>query len=238
MVTGDGKGLMTGRRDTGPGMTSDPSPYTVAILEDDGAIRRSLMAKVEATPGLALGLVAASLERAAPLFDGPPSVLLTDLVLPDGEAYDLICRLRGETDTRIIVTSAPGDERAVVSALSAGAHSCVLKGATGLELKEAIFPVVSGETPISPSIARYLIAQLKPRAGDASEPEGEALTPREAEILRALALGGTCREVARDFGLSPCAVADHIQSVFRKLSVRTRAAAAARGIRSGVTGMD
>ena len=221
---------------------TDPTPTpqdrdarrTVAILEDMTAVRQEFERLVEAEPGLTLVASHPDLAEAEALFETPPDILLSDLVLPAGTSFELIARLRRETATRVIVISVLGDEQAVVTAIAAGAHSYLLKGATGFELRDAIFQVLEGHLPISPSIARYVIRQFRDTPSIPIEnPDRPSLSPREREVLECLATGMTDKETARALDISPYTVADHIRAAFRKLDVSTRAAAVARAMSRG-----
>ena len=61
----------------------------------------------------------------------------------------------------------------------------------------------------------------------------EALTPRETEVLRGLARGETAKQIARDFGLSPKTVDNHIQNLYAKIGVSTRGAAVLFAVEQG-----
>jgi LuxR family transcriptional regulator, maltose regulon positive regulatory protein len=60
--------------------------------------------------------------------------------------------------------------------------------------------------------------------------EPTALTPRECDVLRLLALGCTYEQVADRLGVSPHTITTHIKNVYRKLGVRCAAAAVMRGV--------
>jgi len=217
--------------------TPETEPHrTVAVLEDDPAIRDDLVGLVAREPCFSLAGQAGSLAEAQWMLAEPPDIVIIDLMLPDGAAFDLISQLSELGRTRIIVISVLGDERAVVSAFRAGAHGYLLKGATGFELREAIYQTLSGNAPISPAIARFLIKEFQGLTpGDLPPPAADipSLSKREREVLQCLAMGSTDKETARTLGVSPYTVADHLRSVFRKLHVKTRAAAVARAIRTG-----
>jgi len=206
---------------------------SVAILEDDAAIRRAFVELITGEPCFSLVGEAACLAEAEAFAIDPPDIMLVDLMLPDGAAFDLISRLHEVGRTSIIVISVLGDERAVVSAFRAGASGYLLKGATGFELREAIFQTLSGNAPISPAVARYLIKTLNTAPDDTASSDGPTLSPRERDVLHCLAMGATDKETARQLDVSPYTVADHMRSVFRKLQVNTRAAAVARALHSG-----
>lgn len=61
----------------------------------------------------------------------------------------------------------------------------------------------------------------------------EALTPREVEVLRGLARGETAKQIARQFGLSPKTVDNHIQNLYAKIGVSTRGAAVLFAVEQG-----
>ncbi|MEO0753301.1 MAG: response regulator transcription factor [Pseudomonadota bacterium] len=208
---------------------------SIAVVEDDAAICADFVSLVETEPCFRLAGAAGTLSEAARFVDDPPEIVLIDLMLPDGSAFDLISALSETGRSKIIVISVLGDERAVVSAFRAGAHGYLMKGATGFELRDAIYQTLSGNAPISPSIARFLIKEFRELPGTDAEPAEPLLTlsKREREVLQCLAVGSTDKETARTLGVSPYTVADHLRSVFRKLQVKTRAAAVARAIDSG-----
>ncbi len=211
---------------------------SVAILEDDDTIRRAFVELIEAEPYFSLAGEAATLKQAAPFLQDPPDILLVDLMLPDGAAFDLIETLNAGGKTRIIVISVLGDERAVVAAFRAGACGYLLKGATGFELREAILQTLSGNAPISPSVARFLIKEFSGNSDQEDAVQASGLSPRERDVLHCLATGATDKETARRLGVSPYTVADHMRSVFRKLQVNTRAAAVARAMQAGDITLD
>jgi len=117
----------------------------------------------------------------------------------------------------------------VLQALAApatGAHECVAPDGRVLTL-QPLGPAGLGE--------RMLLLQL--RAATAEPPTRlrmAALTPREAEVLSWVAKGKTNRDVAEILGMSPRTVNKHLEHVFEKLGVETRAAAAALASRGGV----
>lgn len=67
-----------------------------------------------------------------------------------------------------------------------------------------------------------------------AEPARPPLTPRELEILRALSEGLSNKAVARQLGISAHTVKFHLEAVFAKLGVASRAEAVAKGLRRGL----
>jgi DNA-binding NarL/FixJ family response regulator len=61
-----------------------------------------------------------------------------------------------------------------------------------------------------------------------------SLSARETDVLRAISLGASNKEIARELALSPSTVRTHVENVFRKLGCSTRAAATLKGSTMGL----
>jgi two-component system response regulator NreC len=154
-----------------------------------------------------------------------PDVLVLDLNLPDGTGVEAIGLLRErQPQTEIVVLTA--EERPAVAqrALSAGACGYVTKDHADTELARAIRAAARGEQFVSPQVAA-LLEELHQAL------TGNALTPREVEVLRLIVLGHTSVEVARKLRLSPRTVETHRAHVHKKLGLATRAQLVAYALR-------
>ncbi|GAB5448115.1 LuxR C-terminal-related transcriptional regulator [Gymnodinialimonas sp.] len=210
--------------------------HSVLIIEDRPDIADSLCAAVMATDGIEVAAVAGDLDRGLQLlFEVRPRVLLVDIGLPDGSGVDAI-RAVSQVDWQVdaLVISIFGDEARVIEAIRAGAKGYVLKGGDLAHIGEDIHSVLDGGSPISPAIARHLLAVLNdPR--DSPTPEGAStLTNRETEILRAVARGYKRHEIAAQLGISAGTVGNHITSIYRKLEVSSNIEAVAIASRAGM----
>ena len=159
-------------------------------------------------------------------------LMLIDLQLGAQSGIELIGLCRELTAARILVLSALGDEASVVNAISNGADGYLHKEAAMTDLATAIKQVGDGDVPISPTIARHLIRQLQEAPSEQSE--ATRLSPRELQLLQALALGYTYKEVANQHGLSYHTVVDYTRSLYRKLDVRSRTEAVVAGAQQGI----
>lgn len=124
------------------------------------------------------------------LTSGAPRVLLTDLRLPDGHGVELIRETRRRfPDTEIMVISALGDEESVISAITVGATGYLLKDAFPTDIATTVRDLVAGHSPISASIARFIVRRTQGTAQNSAEPppgpvlNTAKLTPREIDIL-------------------------------------------------------
>lgn len=204
---------------------------TVLIVDDHPVVRQGLRTFLESRQGIEVVAEAADGEqavaRAARL---RPDVVLMDLVMPRLEGVQAITRIVSQhPDTKVIVlTSFAGGDK-VVPAVQAGAAGYLLKDVDPGELEAAIRAVHRGESLLHPSAAAELVQQVR-RPGAA---RGASLTPREREVLAALARGRSNREVARELVVSEKTVKSHVSSILAKLGVADRTQAALWAVREG-----
>jgi DNA-binding NarL/FixJ family response regulator len=166
-----------------------------------------------------------------------PRVLLTDLQLPDGHGVDLIRETRQRhPETEIMVISALGDEATVISAITVGATGYILKDAFPSDIAATVRDLVAGHSPISASIARFIVRRTQASVEPAAEPELNTakLTPREIDILWGIAKGFSYAEIADNLGMSRQTVPGHIKSIYRKLEVHTRGEAVFEAVQQGL----
>jgi len=216
-------------------------PVGVLIVEDDPVTRTSLGLAVESAPALALlaafDSVAATLEW---LETRSADVLIADLGLPDGSGLDVIRACAGRhPETDIMVVTMTSDEASVLACIEAGASGYVLKDAGPLDIARAVLDLRAGGAPMSPVIARMVLARVRDRnkpAVEVAEPEGPAtsLTKREAAILDLIAQGDSYGEVARLLSVSVGTVQTHIKNIYGKLAVHSRGEAVFEAHRRGL----
>ena len=209
--------------------------HTVLIVEDRDEIAARLRDMVKASPALEIVGVADSVDRGLQLlFDQRPRIVLVDLGLPDGSGVEIIRAVTQANWTcDALVISIFGDEARVVEAIQAGARGYVLKSSGLDHINSDIQAVVDGGSPISPAIARHLLAMLKQRVTPETR-ETLQLTARETEILQAVALGYKRREIGEQFNISTGTVGNHINSIYRKLNVNSNIEAVTQASRLGL----
>lgn len=208
--------------------------YSVIILENDDVMRASISELVDSIDSLDLLGSSPTIEDGLQLLEKKPDFALVDLVLDDGISYEFISKAVNEFDTKVLIVSVLGDESSVISAIQAGADGYIKKDATSVELTEAINSILRGESPMSPTIARHLLRRVKDESPEPEEEPQKLLSQREQQVLEALAYGLNYKEVARKYDLSHHTVAKYIKTIYRKLSVNSRAQAVVEGVRSGL----
>ncbi len=217
------------------------SEHSVVVVEDDPPTRRYLSAAVDSCPDLCVvGSVESVADGIECLRREAPDLLLVDLALPDGSGLDLIREARRlSADTQSLVITVFGDEKTVVSAIEAGARGYLLKDATAGEVAKSLLDLLDGGSPISPQIARYLLARFQK---ERDESDGAAATPRlsarELEVLELVVKGFTFGEIATGLDVKTSTVKTHVRRIYHKLEVRSRAEAAYEALQLGLVKMD
>jgi two-component system, NarL family, response regulator NreC len=192
------------------------SEISVVLADDHNMIRSGLRAMLEAEPGIRVIGEADDAAAAQKLArDRRPDVLVLDLNMPGAEPASDVHRLREEVaETAIVVLTMQSDPRLARELLRAGASGYVLKQAAERQLTAAIRAAAEGGSYIDPELGGQ-VAQL------GADPV-EALTERERELLRLLALGHTNREIGEKLFLSVRAVEVNRAKLLEKLELQTR----------------
>lgn len=205
------------------------------VVEDIAATRAWLCdALADAFPGIETDSAGTRAEAVALIGRRDYDVALVDLDLPDGSGLEVIAALRlRRPQAAAVVTTIFDDDAHVFPALLKGAAGYLLKEQPREQFVAGLQGILHGAPPLSPAIARRMIAHFNSLGRPGADPE-VALTPRETEVLRLVAKGYTQTEIAGHLGLSRHTVVDHVKSLYRKLNVSSRAEAALEATRRGL----
>lgn len=197
------------------------------LLADDHAVLRSgLRLLLSDQEGLAvIGEASTGTETLSLAEKLQPDLILLDLSMPALNGLDALPALRKLAPmARILILTMHDDPQYLRQALQRGAAGYVLKKAADVELISAIRAVARGDVYVHPSMTRVLLEDILP-APDAMLPnQWDALTEREQNVLRLVALGYTSAEIAEQLNLSPKTVETYRARGMEKLGLRNRAA--------------
>lgn len=215
---------------------------TILLLEDLPEIRAWLCKLVQQVfPGATLSECARVQDALQMVSAVKFDLALIDLGLPDGRGVDVVTRLRDiQPDAQSVVVTIHDDDEHLFPALQAGAFGYILKEQPRELITEQLQRISQGEPPLSPSIARRVMAyfsrQARPQASSANAIPPVNLTERESEVLLRVAKGYTLPEIGVQLGLSRHTIADYVKQIYRKLNVSSRAEAALEAQRLGLFG--
>lgn len=213
-------------------------PVRILLVEDHASYRQALEAVMSLEPDLE---VVAQVERGDRVGDAldtvRPDLAIVDLDLPGASGVDALTEIRQRLPgTACLVLTAIGDDIELARAVEAGAAAVVHKSVDIANLLDAVRAVARGETVLDPeATARWLTTLARSREGGwEARVLRETLSPREVEILEALAQGRHVDEIAAALTISRETVQTHIRNLRGKLGVSSRLEAVVKGIRLGL----
>ena len=216
----------------------------VLVLEDQAETRAWLASVASAVfPGVTV-IEASTLAQAAAWLDSGDDALarlrlaIIDLGLPDGSGIGFIRELTARRPSAVaVVATIHDDDVNLLGAIAAGAAGYLLKDQEEGALAAQLRRIDDGEPPLSPSIARRMMAHFAEHAppASASQPSDlPGLTPRELQVLALLGRGSRVAEAAKHLGLTDQTVATYVKTIYRKLRITSRAEAAIAAQKRGL----
>jgi len=209
---------------------SQRAPTTVVVADDHPLYRAGLVEAIAERPELDLvAECSGGRDAVAALLAHAPDVALVDMRMRDLDGIAVLRTVLGAgAPTRIVLLSAYEDGEIMHAALAAGAAGYLSKEADRDEICDALLAAVAGEVVASASMPPALVGYLQRRA------EGDALAPREREVVRLTADGLSAGQIADALGIGTTTVKTHLQRIYRKLDVTDRAAMVAKALRHGL----
>ncbi len=214
-------------------MNSDGTTLRIVVADDQRAVREALATVLDAEPGLQVVGLAADGDEAVELAHRfLPDVVLMDLRMPNVDGVAATRRLAAELPTvRVVVLTTFADDSSILTALEAGATGFLTKDAGREQIALAVRSAAAGQSVLDPVVQASLLRAASPPVAaalpvtptPASLPDD--LTPREADVLRAIARGQTNAEIATELYISEVTVKSHINHLFAKTGSRSRAEA-------------
>ena len=204
-------------------------PIRLLIADDHPVVRDGLRAMLATQPDMELvGEAATGTEAVTQARALRPDVVLMDLQMPGLDGPGAIATLREQApEVRVLVLTTYGTDADITCAVDAGATGYLLKDAPREQLFGAIRAAARGESVLSPLVATRVLGRMR-------APAEEALSPRELEILQAVARGLSNKDIGRQLYVSEATVKTHLLRVFSKLGVDDRTAAVTVALERGI----
>jgi DNA-binding NarL/FixJ family response regulator len=206
----------------------------VAVVEDDRSTREGLGTLIEGTAGYAcVGLFGSVEDALSGLAGADPDVMLLDIQLPGRPGSEGVRHFRERHPrTQVVMLTAFDDDARIFESLCNGACGYILKKMPPNRLLEAVREAHEGGAPMSPEIARKVVATFRVESPPPRPPQ--ALTPQEQRLLRILAEGATYREAGDRLGITANTVRNYIRSIYDKLQVHSKSEAVVKALRGRV----
>jgi len=199
---------------------------TVALVEDDARVRRALAMILDSEPDCrCVGKYSSGEEAVEAIPPHPPRVIIMDVNLPGINGVECVRQLVAkDVNSHVLMLTVHKDTDVIFEALSSGATGYLVKPVHADELLAAVRDIHGGGAPMTSSIARKVVQAFQRK----SVPEGETLTSRESEVLVWLAKGHSYKEISDEMKITYSTVHTHIERIYKKLKVQSRAQAVAR----------
>ncbi|MBX3036186.1 MAG: response regulator transcription factor [Anaerolineales bacterium] len=208
----------------------------VMITDDHLIVREGLRLILETADGIELvGEAKDGAECLELVKKLNPQVILMDLQMPRMDGITAIEHLRKDyPEIAIVILTTYNEDDLMIRGLQSGARGYLLKDSSRENLIDTIQAAAKGETLLKPEIlARVLSSKTSVKKETASQAES-ILTERELEVLQLASLGERNKEIAYKLGITERTVKAHLQSIYQKFGVDSRAAAVAIAAQKGM----
>ena len=195
----------------------------VLIADDHEIMRVGLATMLETDAAIKVVAEAADgAEAVRKTLQVHPDVVVMDLMMPEMDGSEATTKIKAEAPgTKILLLTTFGTSDGIAHALEAGAEGALLKSAASIDILKAVKRIAEGDHVVSDEV-RELIVKAPP------VPE---LTERQRQILKSITEGLTNYAIAARLGISEDGVKRHVNAIFLKLGVESRAEAVSLAFR-------
>src|ERR687890_142548 len=196
----------------------------ILITDDHGVVRQGLRMFLSLDPEFEIVGEAENGEEAVAMArELRPDVVLMDLLMPVMDGIEATGAIRRELpDVEVIALTSVLEDVSVTEAVRAGAIGYLLKNKAAAD----------GQVQLAPEAAARLMREVR------SPESPEALTEREAEVLRLVARGWANKQIAQELFVGEKTVKAHVSNILTKLGVQSRTQAALYAVRIGLVSMN
>jgi DNA-binding NarL/FixJ family response regulator len=221
---------------------TETQPITVLLVDDQPLLRMGFRLILEGEDDLRIvGEASDGAEAVRLVRELDPDVVLMDVRMPVLDGIEATRAITGTgSGARIIILTTFDVDEYAFAGLQAGASAFLLKDVAPPELISAVRVVASGDAVVAPRVTQRLLetyvrgANRPAPAAAPRDPLLEDLTPRETEMLEAMAEGLSNAEIAHRYFLSEATVKTHVRRILTKLHLRDRVQAVVYAYETGL----
>jgi DNA-binding NarL/FixJ family response regulator len=215
------------------------APVRVVVADDQALVRAGFRAILETAGGIEVVAEAATGEEAVTeTRRHRPDVVLLDIQMPRLDGLDAARRILATSPApRVIMLTTFDLDEYLYESMRAGASGFLVKDTPRDQLIAAVRTVASGDALLSSSVSRRLIERFlaaEPVDRSRTRDVSGLLSPREADVWRAMARGLSNAEIAGELFVSESTVKTHVARVLAKLGARDRLQAVIRAYETGL----
>jgi two-component system NarL family response regulator len=201
----------------------------IVVADDHPIVREGVVANLKQQPDFkVIGEASNGAEVLEFIKQLQPDIALLDLRMPQMNGLEVLNALKElKLQTKVIVMTTFENEEDIQYSMKAGARAYLLKDSPQQILFDAIRRVFNGEVYLPPPIAQKLVDRMQ-------KPQ---LSPRELEVLKAVAAGKSNKEIGAQLFISEGTVKTHVESLLHKLGATTRTCAVKAAVRRGLVRM-
>jgi len=205
----------------------------ILLVDDHEVVRVGIGALIDRQPGMeVVGEAATVREAVNQAGQLAPDVVVMDVRLPGGSGLDACQQIKAQRpETRVIILTSYPDDEVLFDAIANGADGYVLKKIGSDDLIRALERVGRGENLLDPSLTAQVFAKMRQVRREERAHAFAGLTAQEMQVLARIAEGETNREIGEALHLSEKTVRNYVSAILNKLSLASRAQAAAYAAR-------
>jgi DNA-binding NarL/FixJ family response regulator len=203
--------------------------HSILLYEDNPLLSESIQSMLRLDQRIQLlGAFENPMDVMAHLNTHHPDLFIMDIDMPGMNGIEAVARIRSiNQSVPILMLTVFDDNQHVFEAICAGASGYLLKKHISSKLFSAIEEVLEGGAPMSPSIARMVLASMHEKKSSANPYQ---LTPKEKEVLTSLSKGNSYKLIAVEVDISIDTVRSHIRKIYEKLHMHSQGEAVSKAI--------
>lgn len=203
----------------------------VLLVDDQAILLDGLKAILETCSGIEVtGIACEGKEALAAIERGKPDVVLMDIRMPGMNGIECTKIIKGRwPEISVLMLTTFDDEEYIFEALKAGSCGYLLKDINREKLLQAVQDAYRGDTILPAKVAQRIVGKMSaPRKPEDALRDAPGLSEREAEVAVMLSQGFTNRQISASIHISEGTVKNYVSSIYEKLGVESRTAAALR----------